>query len=116
MTGNVKAAKPESLAQPARRAVLLVAVNLVLALALVDGALRMQQAFGPLYDLDVKTGRSHSVSPTSSIYVLPTATEWNADGIRWMRVANSARCAPKRGREVYSLAVAKYPTQAIPGD
>ena len=79
-----------------RRAALVVAVNLVLTLALVEVALRVQQAFGPLYDLDVESDASaFGLSDELNHTFLSTATEWDADGIRRMGVPNSAQCAPK---------------------
>lgn len=82
--------------QRVRRAVWIVTVNLVLSLALVEIALRAQQAFGPFYDLDVKDdaalfGLSDELNHTH----MPPVTEWDADQIRLMRVPNSAQCAPK---------------------
>lgn len=79
-----------------RRAVLIVAVNIVLALALIEVALRLQQAFGPLYDLDVKPdAHAWGLSDELNHTLPPSQTEWDADGIRRMRVPNSTQCAPK---------------------
>lgn len=80
----------------ARRAVLVVAINLVLALALVELVLRAQQALGPLYDLDIDADISgFGLSDELNHTFLSSQTEWNADGIRRMRVPNSVGCAPK---------------------
>jgi hypothetical protein len=88
--------KVRPLARRIWRAVPVLTVNFVLTLALVEVTLRVQQAFGPLYDLDGKSdaaafGLSDELNHTS----LPSETEWNADGIRRMRVPNSPHCAPK---------------------
>jgi hypothetical protein len=91
--GPVKQSPP---ARRIRRAISVIAVNLVLTLALVEIALRAQQIFGPLYDLDVNSDASaFGLSDELNHTYLPTQTEWNADGIRRMRVPNSATCAPK---------------------
>jgi len=96
MTNHVEPVKQRPLAQRLRRGGWVVAVNLVLMLALAEIALRAQQIFGPLYDLNVSSnaiafGLSNELNHTFR----PSQTEWNADGLRRMRVANSARCAPK---------------------
>jgi len=89
-------AKARPLAQRVRRTALVVAVNLVLTLALVEIALRVQQALGPLYDLDVnKDAIAFGLSDELNHTFLPSEIEWDADGIRRMRVPNAARCAPK---------------------
>jgi hypothetical protein len=85
-----------SLPHRLRRAVWVVAVNLVLTLALVEIVLRLQQAFGPLYDLDVKSEmRRFGLSDELNHTFLADQTDWDADGIQRMRVPNSAPCAPK---------------------
>jgi hypothetical protein len=96
LTGNVMAPKTQPLAQRVRRAILVVAFNFVLALALIEIALRAQQVFGPLYDLDLRPdAAAFGLSDELNHTALPTETEWNADGIRRMRVPNAAHCAPK---------------------
>ena len=96
VTGNVTVVKIRPSAQRVRRAVLVVTINLVLTLALIEIALRVQQAFGPLYDLKVNADAS-AFGLSDELNHTPTATEteWNGDGIRRMRVPNSAHCAPK---------------------
>lgn len=82
--------------RPIRRVIWVVAVNLVLTLALVEIALRTQQIFGPLYDLDVKSDSiTFGLSDQLNHIYSSTSGEWNADQIRRMRVPNSQRCAPK---------------------
>lgn len=92
------AAKKTRISSPRRvgRAVLVVVVNIVLTLALVEVALRVQQGFGPLYDLDVNARASAFGLSDELNHILPPAqTEWNGDGIRRMRVPNSAHCKPR---------------------
>ncbi len=65
-------------------------------MALIVVVLRLQQAFGPLYDLDVKPdAHAWGLSDELNHTLPPSQTEWDADGIRRMRVPNSAQCAPK---------------------
>jgi hypothetical protein len=79
-----------------RRAVWVVTVNLLLSLALIEIALRAQQIFGPLYDLDLKAdAATFGLNDELNHTHIPPVTEWNADGIRHMRVPNSTQCAPK---------------------
>lgn len=88
--------KARPLARRTWRAILVVAINLALTLALLEIALRVQQAFGPLYDLDVNANPSaFGLSDELNHTFLPTETQWNGDGIRRMRVPNSAPCAPR---------------------
>jgi len=88
--------KAPPLTQRSRRVVLVVAVNLVLTLTLIEVALRVQQAFGPLYNLDVEVdARAFGLSDELNHTFLPTATEWDGDGIRRMRAPNAAQCASK---------------------
>jgi hypothetical protein len=95
MTDRPELVKRRPLARRLRRAVWLVAVNVVLTLALVEIALRAQQIFGPLYDLNVSPNAlAFGLSDELNHTFLPSQTEWNADGIRRMRVPNSAQCTP----------------------
>ena len=77
-------------------AVWVAAVNLLLTLAFIEIALRLQQAFGPLYDLDVQSdARLYGLSDELNHTFLAGQTDWDADGIQRMRVPNSTQCAPK---------------------
>lgn len=79
-----------------RHIVFVVAVNVVITLALVEIALRLQQAFGPLYDLDVKADAlSFGLSDELNHIFSPHSADRDADQIRRMRVPNSVHCAPK---------------------
>jgi hypothetical protein len=96
VTGNVTPPATQPLGQRVCRAVLVVTINLVLTLALIEIMLRAQQAFGPLYDLDVNSDASaFGLSDELNHTFLPTETAWNADGIRQMHVPNSVQCKPK---------------------
>jgi hypothetical protein len=96
MTDQVKLMKRQPLARRLRRAVWVVAVNLVLTLAFIETALRAQQALGPFYDLAVDSdARLFGLSDELNHTYLPTSTEYDTDQIRRMRVPNSARCSPK---------------------
>lgn len=84
------------LARRIRRTIWVVAVNVVLTLGLVEIALRAQQIFGPLYDLDVSTDAiKFGLSDELNHIYNPASGEWDVDGIRRMRVPNTAKCAPK---------------------
>jgi hypothetical protein len=96
MTDMAKPVRRRPSAQRIRHALWVVAVNLVLTLAFVEIVLRLQQAFGPFYNLDVNSSaRQFGLSDVLNHTYLPTQTDWDADQIRRMRVPNSARCAPK---------------------
>ena len=92
--GSVMRRRP--LAPRIRHVIWVVAVNLVLTLALVEIALRAQQIFGPLYDLDVNTDSiKFGLSDELNHIYNPASGEWDVDGIRRMRAPNAAKCAPK---------------------
>jgi hypothetical protein len=95
--GGIANRKPrEEWPQRIRNAVMIGAINFVLMLVPVEIALRVQQAFGPLYDLDVNSGPiAFGLSDELNHTFLPSETEWDADGVRRMRVPNAVRCAPK---------------------
>jgi hypothetical protein len=62
------------LGQRVYRAVLVVTINLVLTFALIEIMLRAQEAFGPLYDLDVNSDASaFGLSDELNHTFLPTA-------------------------------------------
>ena len=96
MTCDVSTRNPRPWRQRAGRAVVVVAINLVLTLALIEIVLRAQQAWGPLYDLDIKhDAGGFGLSDELNHTFLPTESDWNADGIRRMKVPNAATCAPR---------------------
>jgi hypothetical protein len=72
-----------------------VAVNILLAVCLLEITLRVQQKIGPLYDLDLRP-ESMLVDASDELnHVHPTGIEWDSNGIRRMDEPNSERCAAR---------------------
>src|ERR1700686_585553 len=96
LSDHFTASKVQPWAPRIWRVALKVVVTLMLTLVLVEVALRFKQVFGPLYDLDVNAeAAAYGLSDELNHTLPPSQTEWDADGIRRMRVPNSAQCAPK---------------------
>lgn len=82
---------PRPLAQRIGRALWLVGVNLLLTLAFIEIALRAQQAFEPLYDLDLNPDAvSFTLSDELNHTYTADKADWDANGIRRLRVPNTA--------------------------
>ncbi len=78
-----------------RGKIFVVAINVVLTLVLLEVVLRLQQYFGPLYDLSVDhAALSVELSPLLNHVPLPGA-QVQPDGIRILAKPNAEGCGPK---------------------
>src|ERR1700676_4877255 len=78
-----------------RAKVLVVAINVLLTLVLLEVGLRVQQHFGPIYDLSVNH-EALSVGLSELLNHVPEpGPEVDADGIRKLDKPNAGGCGPK---------------------
>jgi hypothetical protein len=73
----------------------LVAINIVVALCLLELGLRVQQKIGPLIDLDLRDVNMMSALSEELNHVPAPGEEWDHDRFRKMETPNSAQCSQR---------------------
>jgi len=88
MTGAVRANRVAAVAG-------IVLVNVVVTVCLIEVALRVQQTFGPLYDLAPRPEILMVQLSNELNHVPERGKDWDGNGIRRLQEPNTAQCAPK---------------------